>query len=504
MAASIPISKEVTVIPGVVGTGGNPLSLNGVFLTENTLAPTDAMLSFSNSADVGTYFGTGSVEYSASVCYFAGFDNSSKKPGTIYFTAYSPSARAAFLRGASLAGQSLSYFQAIVGSLSINVSGTVYSNGSLNLSSATSIGGVESTSVVSLIASQLSLGSSAVVSWDSVRSEIVINATGTGSSIAYATGTTASSLGLSGGVLSQSTSGDTPASVMNNVINLSNDWACFTTVWEPSNSDALAFGAWTQAQGDRYAYVAWDSDIGNLTANNASTLGALVAASTDDGVLVVYAAQGGQYLAAAVLGYAASIDWSALNGRATLKFRQQAGLANYVTPVTSISNANAILSNNVTYFGTYSAPGLGNTYNIIADGAMGGSKFKWFDTYISQIYLNSQLALSIFNGLLQVNMAPYNVLGYNLIRAWCADPITEGVNCGIIRSGVSLSQSQVAAINYQVGKDISVQLQTQGYYLYIADATAQTRGQRKSPPIKLFYMDGGAIQQVTLNSIVVL
>jgi len=30
------------------------------------------------------------------------------------------------------------------------------------------------------------------------------------------------------------------------------------------------------------------------------------------------------------------------------------------------------------------------------------------------------------------------------------------------------------------------------------------RGQRKSPPVKLWYMDGGSIQQITLASIAVL
>ena len=84
MTASIPISKEVTVIPGVVGTGGNPLSLNSVFLTTSLLAPAYSLLSYSNASDVGAYFGTDSVEYQAAVTYFAGFNNAGKLPGTLY------------------------------------------------------------------------------------------------------------------------------------------------------------------------------------------------------------------------------------------------------------------------------------------------------------------------------------------------------------------------------------------------------------------------------------
>jgi hypothetical protein len=508
MTASIPISKEVTVIPGVVGTGGNPLSLNSIFFTQNDIAPAEALLSYSNATDVGDYFGTTSAEYAAAVCYFAGFENASALPGTLYFYGYKNADSPAWLRGLSLAGQPLSYYQALTGSLSIVVTGVTYTAASLNLSGATSIGGAEGTSVVNKIKTGLGFSGAGAptIAWDSVRSQFVITSGTLGSSanIAFATGTLADPLALSAGILSQGVNASTPTTEMDSAINLSTDWATFTTLWEPTNSDAIEFAQWTQAQNDRYAFIAWDSDTGNKVANNSATIGALIAADEFDGTLVVYAATGGQYLAAAVAGYAAAINWKALNGRATLKFRQQAGLSSYVSVVNNVADANAILSNNATYFGTYAAPGIGNAYNIFADGAMNGSRFKWFDTYIGQIYLNSQLALAIFEGLLQVNMAPYNELGYNLIRQWCADPITEALNCGIIRSGVSLSNSQKSAINYTVGKDISVPLQTQGYFLNIADADAQTRGQRKSPPVKLYYMDGGAIQQITLNSIVVL
>ena len=508
MTASIPISKEVTVIPGVVGTGGNPLSLNAVFLTQSLMAPVGQVLSYSNSTDVGSYFGTTSVEYKAAVCYFQGFDNSTKKPGTLYFYPYAASARAAWLRSGSLLGKAISYFQALSGSLTVTVNGTTFTAAALNLSSATSIGGAESTSVVKLMMTALGFNGTNLhtVTWDATLGNLIITSgtTGDASTITYASGTLAAPLMLDAGILSQGSAVDTPSALMTEVVDLSSDWATFTTMWEVTDGDAVLFAQWTQTQNDRYAYIIWDSSATNLTANSTSTIGYTIKTGAFDGTLVVYASLGGQYLAAAVAGYAASLDWNAFNGRATLKFRQQAGLSTYVTSVTKVSDANAILSNNATYFGTYSAPGLGNSYNIIADGAMGGSRFKWFDTYLGQIFLNSQLALSIFEGLLQVNLAPYNVVGYNLIRAWCADPIAQGLNCGIIRAGVSLSNSQKAAINYAVGKDISTQLQTQGYYLNIVDATAQVRGNRQSPPISLYYMDGGAIQQVTLNSIVVL
>jgi len=126
------------------------------------------------------------------------------------------------------------------------------------------------------------------------------------------------------------------------------------------------------------------------------------------------------------------------------------------------------------------------------------------DTYLNQIRLNAQLQLAIFVGLQANNSTPYNSQGETFIRSWCADPITEALNNGSIRIGVPLSMSQKATIAAQAGFDISSQLETQGYYLQILPATAQVRQARQSPPIKLFYMDGGAVQQITLASIAVL
>lgn len=508
MTSTIPISQEVEVIPGVVGTGGNPLALNTICLTQNTMQPANALLTFYNADDVGTYFGTDSTEYKSAVCYFAGFTNCTAYPSAMYFFGYAGAARAAWLRSTSQSGQPLSYFQAITGTLSITVDGTVSTASALNLSTATSLGGSESTSVINLIKTALGWSGSnkPVITWDSLRSEFLItsNTTGVASTITYASGTTAASLGLTSGVMSQGADATTPSNAMITLKALSTNWATFFTAWETSNSDTVLFAQWAQTQNDAYLYVAYDSDPLAQNADYSGGIGAILRADQFDGVICLWALTGAVYLAAATAGIAAALNWNALNGRATLKFRQQAGLASYVDTVTSQSTANNLIGNGYTYYGTYSAPGIGNIYNILADGALAGSRFKWFDTYVGQIFLNSQLALAIFEGLLQVNLAPYTAVGDTLLRAWCADPIKQAVNSGIIRAGVTLSAAQIAAITYAVGFDISKNLQTYGYYLYIGTASTQTRGNRQSPPIALYYTDGGAIQKITLDSIVIL
>lgn len=494
MTQTIPVSQIVTVNPGVVGAGGNPLSLNAIMLTTNAMVPTSSLLSFSAASDVADYFGSTATEASLADNYFLGFDNSTKKPGTLFFAGYADVARAAFLRGQSLAGTTLTQLQAVNGTLSITIDGVVES-GTVNLAAATSF-----TNAATLIETALTLSGIAAVTWDASFSMFVVTTVSTGdaSTITFGSGTAAASLGLSAGVVSQGADADDPTTAMDRIKDQEQNWATFMTVFEPNLAKKELFAQWCNAENKRYAYVAWDSDPGYSTPSNAAVFGTIVDTLNYDGTIVLYNTV---ELAAFFCGYVGSIDWDAVNGRATPAFKSQSGLA---TTVNTRPLADAVLSNNASYYGLYQAPGPGNIYSIMYDGRMNGSPFRWADTYVNQIRLNAQLQLAIFVGLTQVNAAPYNSQGETLIRAWCADPIAEALNNGSIRIGVPLSQLQKATIASQAGLDISTQLETQGYYLQILPATAQVRAARQSPPVKLWYMDGGAIQQITLASIAVL
>lgn len=493
MTQTIPVSQLVTVNPAVVSAGGNPLSLNSIFLIESTLVPTSSLMEFSSRDDVSDYFGSSALATELAGNYFLGFDNSSRKPGTMFFAGYANVARAAFMRGQSLAGMTLTELQAISGTLAFTIDGVVES-GTVNLAAASSF-----TNAATLITTALAM-TPAAVTWDSTQSRFVCTSgtTGASSTMTVGSGTAAAALGFTAGVLSQGAAADTPSSAMDRIKLQGQNWAAFMTIFEPDADDKELFADWTNDQNKRYAYIAWDSDAGYTTANNPATFGAIVDTLNLEGTMVVYNTV---ELAAFVCGYIGSVNFQALNGRATPAFKSQSGLE---TTVDTLPDAEAVLSNNASYYGLYQAPGQGNIYSILYDGRMNGSSFRWLDTYIDQIYLNAQLQLSIFVGLTQVNAAPYNSQGEALIRAWCQDPINEALNNGSIRVGVPLSESQKATIQSQAGLDISTQLEGQGYYLQILPATAQIRQARQSPPINLWYMDGGAIQQITLASIAVL
>lgn len=497
--STIPISQVVNIVPGVVGTGGNPLSLNAVVVSDNTtMVSTSEFLEFASSDDVADYFGSDSIERELAARYFAGYDSSFKKPGTLYFAGYANAATPAWLRGTRVGGLTIAQLQQIAGELVLTINGTEYS-GFVDLSDVTSFQGG-----ATKIAADMGLDGIATVLWDVYHGCYVITTvtTGTGATMDRPVGVIADALGLSAGGLSNGIPADTPFSAMDRIKQQGNNWATFFTTFRPNISPETSafvtgFAAWVNGQNDEYLYIGWDNAAGYAVPNNPLVFGKEVANMKYSGTWVIY---GEAIHAAAAAGYVASIDFTAFNGRATAAFKSQEGLP---TTVNTLALANAVLSNGATYYGAYGARG-GNLDNCFYNGEMPGSKFRWVDTYVNQLFMNSQLRLAIWYGLRAVNSAPYNALGETLIRAWCADPIAEALNNGTIRTGVVLSNSQKATIAQQAGLDISNELYGQGYYLQILPATAQARGNRESPPCKLFYCDGGSIQSISLASIAIL
>ena len=487
---AIPASDIVVVNPGVVGSGGNPLALNGVILSKSAYLPTKAVQSFSSPDAVGAFFGPSSTEYAIAKTYFLGFDNSTVKPGTLLFGPFVATARAAWLQSGSLAGMALADLQALSGVLTVTMNGTATTSSSINLATATSF---------SDAASKIAAGftSGPTVTWDAVKSVFILASTTTGaaSTITEATGTLSASLKLTsatGMILSQGAEVDTPATCMDMVKNKTQNWVDFMTLWEPLIADKTAFAVWTNAQNQRFAYIVWDTDAQAIVNGSTTNFGYLEKTAAYDGVVPVYNTVG---LAAFVLGAVASIDFSRTNGRITAAFKSQSGFAATVTDQQIGAN---LLANGYSFYGAYAT--ANDQFNFFYNGQMSG-KWKWVDTFVDQVYLNSQFQLALLSLLTSVKSIPYNESGYSLIRAAMIDPISSGINFGSIRTGITMSASQKAQVNQAAGMDVSTIIEQQGYYLQILDPGAQVRGNRGTPVTNFWYTDGGSVQKITVASI---
>jgi hypothetical protein len=587
MTASIPASALANVIPGVLSAGGNPLSLNSVYLTGDVSIPIGAVQAFASATDVSDWFGPNAAETILANVYFSGFINCTVLPGTLYFAQYNTANVGAYLRGGSVASLSLAALQALSGTIAVVVDGVLTTSSNINLASATSFtqaasliqSGLQSSTAVfsgtgsqaagvvtiaSTVSGSLSIGdvltgagvdapatitsfgtytvlagtgtvnvnTSATVSlgaidvagvalcvYDTLREAFVIESSTTGatSTIGFATaGSLANGLNLTaatGAVTSQGANATTPAAVMAQVVSQTQNWVTFMTVNEQSLSNKEAFAAWCQTPAalNRYLYVAQDSDNSPTTSPTATgSFGNIVNAADDTGVMPVYDISGTGVIAAFQTAIAASINFNQQNGRTVAAFRGQSGLVAQVTNETVYNN---LIANGYNCYASFATANQLFTQN--QPGQISGP-FSWFDTFINQVYLNSQFQLAIMTLMATVPAVPYVTRGYNLIRNALVGnaatqnspptgPIEQGLYFGSIVKGVTLSGTQSAALNSATGDPgATATIQNTGWYLQILDPGAIVRGGRGSPTINFWYTDGGSIQKISMSSVDVL
>jgi hypothetical protein len=497
--SSIPASNLVKVNPQVIGAGSNAPSLNGLFLTNTGFIPVGEVVGFATAKAVGDFFGGESAEKSVADTYFKSFDNSNIKPSVIYFYEYVSTVdggASAYLRGGSLRGLTLAELQDVSGTVTITIDGDVIAE-PVDFAAATDFADA---------ADILGTALDVPVEYESLFNRFKIKSPTTGniSTIGFASGAVANTLKLSageGGYTSQGSDGFTLSAVMDNVTLISQDFATFTTMFEPDAGGKDALAVWTDGSDRRYAYIAWDTDedataTGGLTDN----FGLRVIENEWNGIAAIYGSldTDARAIAAFVMGAGASIDFSQTNGRITFAFKGQTGLT---VTVTDEPTANALIANGYNFYGQYAT--ANQQFKMYQNGSVSG-EWKWLDTYLNQIYFNGRLQQRLVEMLTSVNSLPYNRSGYDIIQATCMSPINEMINFGGIRTGIPLSLDQAAAVNGAAGLKIDGLLTTNGYYVQILAASAEVREARQTPPIKIWYTDGGSIQKLELDSINVL
>ena len=414
---------------------------------------------------------------------------------------------------ASIAGGTMTVSAVVSGTLTIGqtVVGTGVTVGTQIIGLGTGVGG----SGTYLVTPSQSVGSSSMtstptavtVAFSSLNDEYIITSgvTGSASSAAYASGTLGTSLKLTqstGAVISQGAGAVAdPGSFMDNIIQITQDWATFMTIFDPDNgvgnANKLLFSEWTNAQSNRYCYVAWDTDASPTTSPNATgSLGYLVNNTFDySGTAVVFSPD--YKFAAFICGIAASLNFTQTNGRTTFKFRTQSGL---VADVISLTAANNLEANGYNYYGAFAT--ANQQFVFLSPGVVSGP-FAWLDSYINQIWLNAEFQLDLMELMTNANSIPYNAQGDALIEAALIDTINQAGSFGVFRAGVQLSSLQAAEVNGAAGANISPTLENQGYYLQVKASTtsAPVRAARGSPPCTFWYTDGESVQKINLSSI---
>lgn len=339
------------------------------------------------------------------------------------------------------------------------------------------------------------------VTWSSLTKawQIASPTTGAESTVSYAqapaSGTDFASLlkftEQTGAVLSPGLDAMSHSANMEAILDLTENFVCFTTVEQPTEADALALAQWASGKGVAYLYIYWDNDPKLLQPNNTATIAAALKEANVGATCGVW---NDLAYAALIMGTAASIDWNRRNGTITFAFKSQDGLpANVVTG----SAATNLTAQGMNFMGDYAT--RNDQFVFMYPGCMFGT-WDWIDTYLNAIWLNNALQVACMAGFEQTPRVPYNEKGYTLIRAWMQDPVNRALYSGVIDTGVTLSESQKAQLTREAGRDISGELFTDGYVIQVNDPAPAVRQQRDSPEASVWYTYGGSVHRLDIAS----
>lgn len=502
--ASIPASAIVNINANVLSAGGSVLAMNGVILTDNTLLVPHTLVQFSSAADVSDFFGSTSTEFDMATVYFNGYSIAQSKPGLIYFYRMTDAASPAYLEGASLS-LTLAQLQALTPStIAVTVSGVLKTSSSIDLSAATSF--ADAATIIT--AAFTSPGFA--VTWVNELQRFLFTTTATGAAVTltYASGTLATDLKLTlatGANLVQGAAADNAdlAGYMNDLVDLSQNWATFTTSFETALADAKGFVDWVNGKNAEYVFINYTSDSTENTRNTATDNISNYIQNNDKANTFLIGQQNGltvdlALLAAFTQGVAASIDFNQQNNRPTFAFKNQTGLP---ISVNNQSIGDILILNGINFFGDYAT--RADEFKFLYPGSVSGT-FQWMDSLINAIYMKAKMQQTLMTLLVSVPSIPYNLQGYHgFIQTSLADDLASFLNYGAIRTGIRPTSTQAAAVNSQAGLDISQALFNQGYYLQVKDPGGTARQNRTSPIINLWYMDGGAVQKINMTATLV-
>lgn len=486
---SIPASRLVNISPSTIGTGGTPLAINTVLITNAAKVRTIGVQQFGSLNEVSAFYGAKSDEYKFAAVYFNGYEGATKPVDNLFVVDKHDAAVGALYRSGSLKSMEVSDFANLTGEITGTSSSKPVAIDATTLTSATSF---------SDLATKMS---TADLTWtfNEQLQTLEFTTEPTADVQAFFSGDLATQLNLTeetGAQIEQKRAAQDATELMEFVKTKTLNWGLFTFLHSQSKEDRQEAVKWTNSQNKRFMYVDCTLDAQALIANNPACFGQWVAESDYNGTAVMY---GTIDKAAMVCGTAAAIDWKRTGGRINFMYRGQSGLK---ADVTTDGDFTALKSNGYSYYGAFAT--ANDRFQFIVNGFVSG-EFKWIDNYIIQIYLNAQLQLSFMTMETSFNSIPYNDYGKEIHRSAAQDPINEMLNFGGIRSlddPKALSEQQKMLINTQAGFDSAAsQILTKGYLFIVNTADAQTRGLRGSMPCTLWYTDGGSVQSVNVASV---
>ncbi len=527
------LSNFVQINGNVVSAASSGYTPQLLVLTQNPIIPTGTVLQFNSTSAVFSYFGNTTnpsdttaklyIDSNNAGYYFSGSLNkgSGNPPSSILFYYYAEDNTSAWTRGTalSLSTDLLALQSVTAGTLNMTYNGTTYAATGVNLSSSTSftaMAGVIETRVQAV--SGLSL---ATVTFDSITNAFTVTFPfGGANTVGYITASDpggtdqlADKMKITatlGGMLSQGLSAQSPADVMNAVINITSNFAMFTCNFDINSDSTYAIvnglTAWnlTINNGKSFLPFYYDTKSGAQTPITNPMQLSLIASgygqstvkpnsmNTTMMLITTNNTANGIGLPFATSGLYASINFDAQNGMLTGNAAQFSG----ITPI--ITN-NADLNLLLNEFGMNSYINLqsrANSFQWFETGVIGGS-YLWADTFIGYTWINDQCQVAIANLMQSLNSIPYNNL--SVINSVLTPIFQQGLNNGAVQTNITLDATEKAELIAQAGYDFTSILYNQGYYIPLITASATDITNRTLSSVNAWYTYGGGVVTVTMN-----
>lgn len=512
VANNVSTSKFVNIIPQLISETGSGFELNGLLLTKNIKLPIKEAFRFTTATQVKNYFGSTSSEYAFAVNYFTANTGKTKIPPALLIANFLLTVQAGWIRGALLTS-TITEIKAITnGSLNITIGGVALTITGLNFSTANSFSDVATILQTAIRAQEdVSVTEPTAINNCTVTYSSDFNAFLITAGVTDSTGTVnfaiVSTTGTDIGTLFNLTEAkgaiksDVQSSVitinefMDNIVLKTQNWISFCKNWAFESSEDLQFAQWNSNKGIRYTYVEYDNLAVDINANSTADFASVLKASDISGTICNY---GDITIAAFVMGMIAAINYEVTDGRITLAYKQQDGLT------VTCSNDDDYDALTQKGYNCYVRDGsANNTFFGYQKGTITGD-YSFADAYINHVWLNDRLQVSIRDLFASVNSLPYNNASKGKIQSAIMNDINTAKNAGVINTEVTLGEEIINQVKSETGlDDVETTLYTQGWLLYIKDATDAQRAARTSPESRFYYVDGGSIQKIDLISTVI-
>lgn len=469
MTTSINISRYVDVTSVVGGASAVPVrNLGGLIVTNNPLVPTGQLISFTSAANVGTYFGTASEEYTRAVFYFGWISKNGRQANLLSFWFWNNDTATASLIFGAPPIDTLAQFNAITaGEINLTLGGVTHTVTCGSMAAAGSLAAVAT--IVTTAINAYSAGGTpwtgAVCSYNSttgafnlVSGDTAVDTIGISAAVSS---DLAGPLGWlnPGTVISNGTAAQLLPANLNQLYETNNNFGslCLCTTYS-TLANVSATATWNYSLTPNVQFIfSWAVSVANASAWQA----ALATTGGQSGTLI--SPQSGSYSEMEPMMIFAATDYTARNAVQNYEFQ----VFNDTPTVTTDAAKTTYDTLKINYYGQTQNAGV--LLQFYQQGVMSGGLITDpadQNTYANEIWLKANITAGFMNLLLAMPEVPVSNIGLVMAQNTIQASIQQALFNGTISVGKPLDSTQKLYITNATGDPNAwQQVQNAGYWV---------------------------------------